>query len=523
MSIQETTPGVVFATEHTAEHTAEYSADVASFTGHVVQAATGIPLFIGYTQTATEDGKSIVGQPISITSLEEYARIFGGAAQVEYDYVSLTQAYPPYAVNAATPAFLLYPGLQMFFSNGGGTCYVLSLGTYADVISNGSVFSKEAYTAALAGLAGLPEPDTLVLPDAVYLALDDWASVSQTALRLCSETQNLVYILDVLNGYLPSDGSSKDPITGGTGNGGFYKVAGLGEDFNQYGVSYYPWLNTNVVSVSSIDYTWISAASLPQFSADLATEALELFALQPADKLQAYLTTLVDTLAQAADPATVRQRHLGLQAASPLYRQTMQNLATSVNLLPPSSALAGVYTRNDATSGVFHAPANTSIINAISPAVMLDDSQQAKINVPLNGLAVNAIRVFPNFGMLIWGARTMAGNSDDWRYLNFKRIVIMLDKSIRTALKSYAFSANDHSTWSAVTASINSFLTAQWKAGCLVGSSPAEAFSVIMGMGSSMTTEDILQGMMRVSIKVALTMPAEFIILEYEQQVLAPA
>ncbi|MFZ6758430.1 phage tail sheath C-terminal domain-containing protein [Undibacterium sp. Ji50W] len=511
MSIQETTPGV-------------YITETGSFAGNVVQAATGIPLFIGYTQTASANGENVVGQAIPITSLEDYQRIFGGAAQVDYDYVSQSQAVPPYVANAATPAFLLYPGLQMFFSNGGGDCYILSLGTYAEVVSNGGVFSKDAYTTALAGLRVLRDfsgPDTLVLPDAVSLTLDDWVSVSQTALRVCNEAQNMVYILDVLNGYLPSDGSSKDPITGSTGNGGLYKIAGLGEDFNQYGVSYYPWLNTNVVSVSAIDYTWISAASLPQFSADLTAEAQVLFAGQPADKLQTYLTTLVNVLSQAADPATVRQRHQGLQVASPLYRQTMQNLASSVNLLPPSSAMAGVYTRNDDTSGVFHAPANTSIINAVSPAVMLDDKQQEAINQPQNGLAVNAIRVFPNYGMLVWGARTMAGNSDDWRYINTRRTANMLNKSIKSALQSYAFQANDGQTWSTVTASLNSFLTAQWKAGCLVGDSPGDAFSVNVGMNSSMTAEDIVRGIMRVSVMVALIMPAEFIVLNYEQNMQA--
>lgn len=519
MSIQETTPVAVSA----AEYSAEYTAELTGFTGSVVQAATGIPLFIGYTKTASKDGASVAGQAVPITSLEEYEQIFGGAAQVAYDYVSLSQAFPPYAANPATPAFLLHPGLQMFFSNGGGTCYIFSLGTYAEVTSNGGVFSKEAYTKAFAVLpeqGGIYGPDTLVLPDAVHLTLDDWVIVSQTALRVCNETQTLMYIMDVLNGYLPSDGSSKDPITGGTGNGGFYKIAGLGEDFNQYGASYYPWLNTNVVSVSAVDYTWISASSLPLFIADLNTEAPVLFTNQPPDKLQIYLTTLVDVLSQTADPATVRQRHQSLQATSPLYQQTMQNLATSVNLLPPSSAMAGVFTRNDNTSGVFHAPANTSIINAVSPAVPLDDKQQEPINQPQNGLAVNAIRIFPNFGMLVWGARTMAGNSLDWRYVNLKRTVIMLDKSIKSALQSYAFAANDSLTWSTVAASINSFLTAQWKLGCLVGDSPADAFSVNVGMGS-MTGEDLLLGIMRVSVKVALMMPAEFIVLNYEQNMQA--
>ncbi|BBB67414.1 hypothetical protein UNDYM_3161 [Undibacterium sp. YM2] len=506
MTEQRATPGV-------------YVTEVDGFSSAVVAVPTGIPVFLGYTEKNSAKAANAT-LPVRISSLAEYIDIFGAAPQIEYDYVSNSQATPPYQANNAAPAFGLYFGLELFFNNGGGICYVLSLGTYDEVIDAGA-FGKEAYTNALPIAAGCTEADLLVMPDAVHLSLDDWASVSQLALQSCEQSQHLMCVLDVHNGYLPADGTAQDPITGGAGSGGFYRIAGLGEEFNKYGVSYYPWLNTNIVSMSDIDYRWISAATLALLVADLTTEAPTLFPPSatdaPAPRLQSYLS-IVSSLTQAGDAVAVRQRHQSLMAVSPLYQTCMNNIATSVNLLPPAAAMAGVYARTDHTFGVFQSPANTTIINAISPVVTISDQEQGSLNVPLNGLAVNAIRTFPNYGLLVWGARTLAGNSDDWRYISVRRTVIMLEQSIKAALQTYVFQANNNQTWMAVTSTISNFLNAQWKYGALVGSKPADAYSVSVGLGTTMTAQDILDGVMNVTVMVALVHPAEFIVLTFQQQ-----
>lgn len=496
-----------------------YVTEVDGFSNAVVAVPTGIPVFLGYT--AKNSGKAAsTTLPVRISSLAEYIDIFGAAPQIEYDYVSNSQAIPPYQANKAAPAFGLYYGLELFFNNGGGVCHVLSLGTYDEVIAAGA-FGKDVYARALPVAAGCTEADLLVMPDAVHLELDDWASVSQLALQSCEQSQHLICVLDVRNGYLPADGTAHDPITGGTGSGGFYRIAGLGEEFNKYGVSYYPWLNTNIVSISEIDYRWISITSLALLVADLTTEAPILFpptdSSGPAPKLQAYLN-IVNGLTQAGDAVAVRQRHQSLMAVSPLYQSCMGNIATSVNLLPPAAAMAGVYARTDHTFGVFQSPANTTIINAISPVVTMSDQEQGSLNVPLNGLAVNAIRTFPNYGLLVWGARTLAGNSDDWRYISVRRTAMMIEQSVKTALQAYVFQANDSLTWASVSTAISNFLNALWREGGLVGSKAADAYSVSVGLGSTMTGQDILDGVMNVTIKVALVHPAEFIVLTFQQQ-----
>jgi phage tail sheath protein FI len=150
--------------------------------------------------------------------------------------------------------------------------------------------------------------------------------------------------------------------------------------------------------------------------------------------------------------------------------------------------------------------------------VNLDDKEQENLNVPIDGKAINAIRTFPGKGVLVWGARTMDGNSQDWRYISVRRTVSMIELSIKYAAEVFVFQPNNSSTWSNLKAMITNFLTNMWYAGALAGASPESSFSVDVGLGSTMTSVDILDGYMRVSVKIAVTRPAEFIVITFEQQ-----
>ena len=136
----------------------------------------------------------------------------------------------------------------------------------------------------------------------------------------------------------------------------------------------------------------------------------------------------------------------------------------------------------------------------------------------VSGKSINAIRFFNGLGILVWGARTLDGNSLDWKYLPVRRTMTFLEQSCKLAAQAYVFEPNDKNTWEAVKAMIGSFLTTIWKEGGLQGASAADAFSVECGLGTTMTSEDLANGFMKVSIKVAVVRPAEFIILTFQQQ-----
>jgi hypothetical protein len=515
-----TTPGV-------------YLTEIDGFANAVVAVPTAIPVFIGYTEFAASGNRDLTGVPMPVSSMAEFQLYFadpngatGGAPQPRFDYTSASTTAPPCPFDSAAPRFNLYYGMQMFFDNGGGKCYVLSIGSYATAMASGA--SAADHLSCLPALEQCAEPTIIVMPDAVLLDSAGWKEVSQAALTHCSMIQSRVAILDIRNGYCPPDKTASDPIQGADGASGFYSVDGLGEDVNRYGIAYYPWVNTTMVGQNSIDYLWVTPGTFDQFKADLQTEAPLLFVPEggrPNPKLQAHLDVLASMVQPARTSATdptgrngVNTIHQTLSNVSPLYRQTMARLCASVNLMPPGSAMAGVFTRNDNTFGVFQSPANTTIIDAVSPAVELDDAEQGELNVPLNGLAVNVIRSFPNYGLLVWGARTMAGNSDDWRYINVRRTAIMLEQSIKYALQAFVFEPNTSVTWATVTAMLNNFLSQQWKSGALAGSQASEAFSVAVGLGQTMTSQDILDGVMNVMVKVAVVRPAEFIAMTFQQQ-----
>ena len=212
------------------------------------------------------------------------------------------------------------------------------------------------------------------------------------------------------------------------------------------------------------------------------------------------------------------QVHRSLRLVSPVYLKTMTDIRKQLNCLPPCGGMAGVYTRVDNTIGVFKAPANTGMVSVISAAVDITSADQEDLNMPLDGKAINAIRAFPGRGVLIWGARTLDGNSQDWRYINVRRTIIMLEQSIKYATLAYVFEPNVASTWVTIRNMIANFLTNQWKAGALAGAKPEEAFTVDVGLGSTMTGDDILNGLMNVMVKVALVRPAEFIVITFQQK-----
>lgn len=209
-----------------------------------------------------------------------------------------------------------------------------------------------------------------------------------------------------------------------------------------------------------------------------------------------------------------------MENSNAAYKNIMKAVAKHANILPPASAMAGVISHVDNSSGVWNAPANLNIAGVVSPMVSINDAQQAPLNVDaLAGKSINAIRSFYGRGpAIIWGARTLDGNSNDWRYINVRRTLIYIEQSVKNAAFNVVFAPNDHSTWNTVNGMISNFLRGLWNSGGLQGASPADAFSVEVGLGKTMSAEDILNGIMRVTVKVAVVHPAEFIIITYEQQ-----
>ncbi|MCB0644094.1 MAG: phage tail sheath family protein, partial [Phaeodactylibacter sp.] len=263
--------------------------------------------------------------------------------------------------------------------------------------------------------------------------------------------------------------------------------AGIGTEHLDVAACYYPWLNTSITTEQEVE---LSNAYQPA--------ARETGPAAPVD-----IKALVGNDLQAQQ--TVRQA-----------------LCQKINQLPPGPALAGIYYTVDNDRGVWTAPANLNIEGVLGPIVAINDQQQQGLTTDISGKSINAIRAFYGQGpAIVWGARTLDGNANDLRYINVKRTIIYIQQSIKLGLQRYAFYQNAQATWDNCKADITSFLDGIWRAGGLMGSSPDMAFAVQIGLGSTMTPQDILEGKMRVSLHCAFMHPAEFTVLNFEQQMAA--
>jgi uncharacterized protein len=183
--------------------------------------------------------------------------------------------------------------------------------------------------------------------------------------------------------------------------------------------------------------------------------------------------------------------------------------------IDPSAVAAGIYCATDRKRGVWKAPANVSLPAGYTPVFKVTDDLQGQYN---SGKAINMIRTFDNLGTVIWGARTL-DDSDDWRYVSVRRLFNSVERDIGTAMQPMVFELNNQPTWEKVRSAITNYLYSLWKSGALVGGTEKEAYFIEIGEGITMTSDDIAQGKMIVKVGMSAVRPAEFIVLQFTQDV----
>lgn len=482
-----------------------------AFGNSVVEAETAIPAFIGFTQKAVNGDKSLLNQPWKITSMTEFTTCFGGAPLADFklgvgEDNQLTVAEP------AVP-FTLYYQMVMFFANGGSTCYIVSVGDYT---SSAPINSNQVKT-ALAALEKEQEVTMIVVPEAVYSP--NYANILTDVLQHCGNTmKNRIAIFDVQ--LKDADGKVIEKPVDEFRNA-------VGSNYMSFGAAYYPWLNASVLSENDVNPSSVALWDYDGEAPDLTT------CLSDNKALLAFFQTAfadIKTKKAAADAAPTDAKlaqelaaaksdlHNALLQNWPAYKSAVKQIKDKLNLLPPSASMAGIYTAVDNNRGVWKAPANVTVSYVTSPTEVINDYLQEDLNVPMNGKAVNAIRSFPGEGIKVWGARTLDGNSQDWRYINVRRTMLFLEESVKNAARAYVFEPNDAGTWINMKCMIENFLRSVWKRGGLAGATPEDAFEVHVGLGDTMTGDDILEGILRITVLVAISRPAEFIEITFQQQ-----
>lgn len=488
-----------------------------AFGNSVVEAETAIPAFIGFTKKASNGDNSLLNQPWKITSMTEFTTYFGGAPQNKFTLN--VGENNQLELKEPNVIFTLYYQMVMFFANGGSTCYVVSVGNYA---SETPITGDQVKT-ALTALEKEPEVTMIVVPEAVYSS--NYTNIMTDVLQHCGNTmKNRIAILDVQPKKSENEIIDKQIEA--------FRNA-VGSNYMSFGVAYYPWLNTSVLSdndiILDVDDNVFEQASFfgddskmqNFFTAALAEikEGKKKVIVEETDE-NGKTKTKEETVDISSKELAACKNNLqkALLQNCLMYKSYIKQIKDKLNLLPPSAAMAGIYTAVDNNRGVWKAPANVSVSYVTSPAENINDYLQENLNMPMNGKAVNAIRTFPGEGIKVWGARTLDGNSQDWRYINVRRTMLFLEESVKNAARAYVFEPNDAGTWINMKCMIENFLRSVWKRGGLAGATPEDAFEVHVGLGETMTGEDILEGILRITVLVAISRPAEFIEITFQQQ-----
>ena len=485
-----------------------YIEEKSAFSSSVVPVSTAVPAFIGYTQRATRGNKPLTNVPTRVTSLAEFEEMFGGAPKTKFTIEAEANVGYTLSADQAT-RYLLHSCLRHFYSNGGGDCYVVSIGNYGNGIK-AIDFNDPANGKGLVTLLKFMEPTLLVIPEAVLLEESDCSALQQAMLLHCGYTmKNRFAILDVFNGDKERTFDDEDIIN--------KFREGVGANFLQWGAAYYPFLKTTVVQATDVDFTNIS--NKDGLIEILTKEVVDGVAADLIRESRAELVKAeIAKIATASNAVEILLLSDTLKVISLTFKSILSDMREILNVLPPSAAMAGVYAMVDNSINIAKSPANVSVGNVISPVVNITNEAQEELNLPLNGKAVNAIRAFTGKGTIVWGARTLDGNSQDWRYISVRRTMTFLEQSIKIASERYVFEPNTATTWISIKATIENFLNNQWQGGLLAGSTPTDAFSVEIGLGSTMTANDILDGMLKLTVKVAIVRPAEFIVITFQQQ-----
>lgn len=526
-----------------------YVEEISTLPPSVAEVSTAVPAFIGYTEKGS-------GQVKRINTLLEYESTFGKAKPSTFAVTTTTNATGVVVLDSieknAETTFLMYYCLSHYFKNGGGSCYIISIGDYS------APPAKADFDAGLKELEKEDEPTIILLTDAVNLNTPDYYSLCQDVLAQCNKLGDRFGVFDVLNN--DTDGAD------------FRN--GIGTNYLMYGAAYYPFLNTTLnyhfeesgveINMGGSESAWskafgengilvnytgndgdspevkiVATGTEVTFNTDSQLLTISGVSGQNGNAVVAAWDTWKSGNDAAGFDIVVNgdgnqevqhtsNSNVPLDAIptatlssikttnTTLYNQVKASLAQQRVKLPPSPAIAGVYASVDRNRGVWKAPANVSLSSVIGPTAKITHEDQERLNVdPEAGKSINAIRAFAGKGTLVWGARTLAGNDNEWRYVSVRRLFNTIEESTKKATAFAVFESNDATTWLKVKAMIESYLYGLWEQGALMGSTPEAAYFVNVGLGKTMTPQDVLEGRMIVEMGIAAVRPAEFIILRF--------
>ena len=168
-----------------------YREEVSLFPPSVAAVETAIPAFVGHTEKAIDRTGNLAFKAVEIDSIAEFREKFGTGPEVSVESVQLQLDFSVSDVKLKSD-YYLYDSLRLFYDNGGGKCFIVSIGDFEEAVS------ADNLKKGLQAVAQEDQPTMLVMPDAVALGDEKLYSVQQAALKQCGDLKDRFAILDLL-------------------------------------------------------------------------------------------------------------------------------------------------------------------------------------------------------------------------------------------------------------------------------------------------------------------------------------
>ena len=486
-------------------HPGVYVEEIPSGSRPIEGVATSTVAFVGVTQ------RNSTHEPVLIGSVSEYMELFGPIL---------------------TSSDVMGIAIQAYYRNGGGEAYICPL-SIASVTAN-KVFTGLTVTANGDG----PWGDLLLIritrvsasnfdmevgtrnSTGTFYSLEAYEKVSlDPALNTYAETMiNDVssYITVAVTGVTLPALTNNDGVA--LENGA--QTSPTASDY----ASFYETTLRKIREVSIIvlpGQTWAADGSGNSIISETCAhcENMEniVLIIDPPETTELSNSNEVATMVLPTSSFTVLY-YPWVSVSNPVYHPDRNPSVSSTINIAPSAIASGMWAKIDTQRGVWKAPAGVEaqLTGISSLKFQVENLEQDK----LNPLGVNCIRKLPNYGSVIWGARTLATKADpEWRYIPVRRTAIYIKESIYNGIQWAVFEPNDHRLWSALRGNISVFMNGLFRVGAFQGEKASDAYFVRCGLGDTMTQGDIDRGQVIVEVGFAPLKPAEFVIVRIQQKV----
>jgi hypothetical protein len=483
---------------------------------HITGVDTSITAFIGSALRGVEN------EPVDVASFADFTTIFG----------NLSGEHP------------MGFAISQFFQNGGGKAIVIRVGNGATP-ATGSADTLNLVAASAgnwgSGLAvSITHPDPVVSPDAAANELFNLI-IHDTSTGI-TETFEGVSVLSDHNRLVTTELEQHSSLVRTAGTLPPARPAEVsGVSFNPNGSDGLTIADAQVSdpALAALQHgIWalekaglFNLLCIPPFSLDAAGDigaqtrsaaanyCLERRAIFIADPLHAWsgANDLVNPVTGLDGAAWGLARNPNTALYFPRIVQPNPLLEGQLSEFAPCGAIAGIISRTDATRGVWKAPAGREAMLRSVSALSLEISQAD--NGILNQLGVNCLRSFPGMGRMVWGSRTLAGDSrqaSEWKYLPVRRTALYIEASLFRGTHWAVFEPNDEALWARIRLAVGTFMQNMFRQGAFQGTSSRDAYFVKCDSETT-SQSDINNGHLNLVVGFAPLKPAEFVIIKIKK------